>query len=247
MKVATVFICVKASECCCMLVWLIAICVCVKTAQMWGIFEVVIPPVYCHGRVAGRTRETSGKRNNGTLMTEHRIHNHIDELTDKDSGKTQGLWTHNTIKGNSIRWGANQTQMGMNELMTGNRKDHIRVWKHKEKEDKVWHYPPLAIGASRVIRHRKGRGGWALWRPQRPGDRTGGLQGGARSGTHGGSGDSGGHGGSGDSGGHGGAGCSGGHGGLGGHGGSGDSGGHGGAGSLGCLHGGAGSLGGHGG
>ncbi len=28
-------------------------------------------------------------------MTAHRIHNHIDELTDKDSGKTQGLWTHN--------------------------------------------------------------------------------------------------------------------------------------------------------
>ncbi len=46
---------------------------------------------YCHGRAAGRTRETRGKRNNGNLMTEHRIHNHIDELTDKDSGKTQGL------------------------------------------------------------------------------------------------------------------------------------------------------------
>ncbi len=45
----------------------------------------------CHGRAAGRTRETRGKRNNGNLMTEHRIHNHIDELTDKDSGKTQGL------------------------------------------------------------------------------------------------------------------------------------------------------------
>ncbi len=28
-------------------------------------------------------------------MMEHRIYNHIDELTDKDSGKTQGLWTHN--------------------------------------------------------------------------------------------------------------------------------------------------------
>ncbi len=40
--------------------------------------------------------------------------------------------------------------------MTGNRKDHIRVWKHKEKEDKV---PPLPIGASRAVRHRKGRGG----------------------------------------------------------------------------------------
>ncbi len=49
----------------------------------------------CHSRVAGRTRETRGKRNNGILITEHRIHYHIDELTDKDSGKTQGLWTHN--------------------------------------------------------------------------------------------------------------------------------------------------------
>ncbi len=45
----------------------------------------------CHGRAAGRTRETRGKRNNGNLMMEHRIYNHIDELTDKDSGKTQGL------------------------------------------------------------------------------------------------------------------------------------------------------------
>ncbi len=45
----------------------------------------------CHSRVAGRTRETRGKRNNGILITEHRIHYHIDELTDKDSGKTQGL------------------------------------------------------------------------------------------------------------------------------------------------------------
>ncbi len=48
----------------------------------------------CHGRVAGRTRETRGKRNNGILMKEHRIHTtstYIDELTDKDSGETQGL------------------------------------------------------------------------------------------------------------------------------------------------------------
>ncbi len=45
----------------------------------------------CHGRVAGRTRETRGKRNNGILMKEHRIHNYIDELMDKDSGETQGL------------------------------------------------------------------------------------------------------------------------------------------------------------
>ncbi len=118
--------------------------------------------------------------------------------------------------------------MGMNEPMTGNRKNHIRVWKHKEKEDKVWHYPPPPPPPSnrRVPRRMtsKGEGGWVLWRPQGPGDRTGGLQGGARSGTHGGSGDSGGHGGSGDSGGHSGAGCSG---------------GHWGAGSLGCLCGGA--------
>ncbi len=30
--------------------------------------------------------------------------------------------------------------MGMNELMTGNRKDHIWVLKHKEKEDKSDRY-----------------------------------------------------------------------------------------------------------
>ncbi len=52
-------------------------------------------PSICHGRAAGRTRETRGKRNNGNLMMEYRIYNHTDELTDKDSGKTQGLWTHN--------------------------------------------------------------------------------------------------------------------------------------------------------
>ncbi len=43
----------------------------------------------CHGRAAGRTRETRGKRNNGNLMMEYRRYNHTDELTDKDSGKTQ--------------------------------------------------------------------------------------------------------------------------------------------------------------
>ncbi len=78
----------------------------------------------------------------------------------------------------------------------------------------------------------KGEGGWTLWRPQGPGDRTGGLQDGARSGTHGGSGNSGGHGGSGDSGGHGESGASGGHdgsGASGGHDGSGASGDHGGS------------------
>ncbi len=57
--------------------------------------SIFFGPSICHGHAAGRTRETRGKRNNGNLMTEHRIHNHIDELTDKDSGKTQGLWTHN--------------------------------------------------------------------------------------------------------------------------------------------------------
>ncbi len=51
-----------------------------------------------------------------------------------------------------------------------------------------------------------GEGGWAPWRPQGLGDRTGGLQGGVHSGTYGGSGESGVHGGSGDSGGPGGAG-----------------------------------------
>ncbi len=53
--------------------------------------SIFLGPSICHGRVAGRTRETRGKRNNGNLMTKHRIHNHIDELTDQDSGKTQGL------------------------------------------------------------------------------------------------------------------------------------------------------------
>ncbi len=50
--------------------------------------------MFCHGHVAGRTRETRGKRNNGILMKEHRMHTtstYIDELTDKDSGETQGL------------------------------------------------------------------------------------------------------------------------------------------------------------
>ncbi len=109
----------------------------------------------------------------------------------------------------------------------GNRKDHIRVRKQRQRKTKSDITPPPSN--RRVPRRMtsKGEGGWALWRPQRLGDQTGGLQGGARSGTHGGSGDSGGHGGSGDSGGHGGSGDSG------GHGGSGDSGGHGGAGNLG--------------
>ncbi len=40
----------------------------------------------CHSRVAGRTRETRGKVNNRSLMVQHRRHNYIDELTDKDSG-----------------------------------------------------------------------------------------------------------------------------------------------------------------
>ncbi len=58
--------------------------------------------------------------------------------------------------------------------MMGNRTDQI--WAHKGKEtqveeDKVWHM-------SRAVWHRKGRGGWALWRPQGLGDWTGGLQGG---------------------------------------------------------------------
>ncbi len=48
-------------------------------------------PSICHGRVAGRTRETRGEVNKQSFNEEHRIHYHIDELTDKDSGKTQGL------------------------------------------------------------------------------------------------------------------------------------------------------------
>ncbi len=45
-------------------------------------------PSICHGRVVGRTRETRGKVNKQSFNEEHRIHYHIDELTDKDSGKT---------------------------------------------------------------------------------------------------------------------------------------------------------------
>ncbi len=65
-------------------------------------------------------------------MKEHRTHTtstYIDELTDKDSGLI------NTGKQQQVR--SKQTQTGINELMTGNRKDHIWVWKHKEEEDKV--------------------------------------------------------------------------------------------------------------
>ncbi len=71
-------------------------------------------------------------------MTEHRIHNHIDELTDKDLRENSGAYEHIT-QSRETASGEEQikTQMGMNELMTGNRKNHIRVWKHKEKEDKV--------------------------------------------------------------------------------------------------------------
>ncbi len=49
--------------------------------------SILYSPLICHGRVAGRTRETRGKRNNGILMKEHRIHTtstYIDKLTDKD-------------------------------------------------------------------------------------------------------------------------------------------------------------------
>ncbi len=46
---------------------------------------------YCHSRVAGRTRETRDEVNKQSFNDEHRIHYHIDELTDQDSGKTQGL------------------------------------------------------------------------------------------------------------------------------------------------------------
>ncbi len=53
--------------------------------------SIFLGPSICHGRVAGRTRETSGEVNKQSFNDEHRIHYHIDELTDKDSGKTQGL------------------------------------------------------------------------------------------------------------------------------------------------------------
>ncbi len=48
-------------------------------------------PSICHGRVMGRTRETRGKVNKQSLMVQHRRHNYIDEMADKDSGETQGL------------------------------------------------------------------------------------------------------------------------------------------------------------
>ncbi len=130
--------------------------------QLWAAAALLhlpfLGPSICHGRVAGRTRETRGEVNKQSFNEEHRIHYHIDELTDKDSGKTQGLWTHNTIKGSSIRWGANQTQMGMNELMTGNRKDHIWVWKHKEKEDKVWQLLAIATNIPKPLMTGFGQG-----------------------------------------------------------------------------------------
>ncbi len=63
--------------------------------ELWtAVNSILYGPLICHGRVAGRTREMRGKRNNRIVMKEHRIHTtstYIDELTDKDSGETQGL------------------------------------------------------------------------------------------------------------------------------------------------------------
>ncbi len=131
--------------------------------------------------------------------------------------------------------------------MMGNRKDHIRVRKQRQRKTKSdITPPPLRITSKREVgaleASRYLETGQVASRAVR-------VPGSGDSGGHGGSGDSGDHGGSRDSGGHGGSWSSGGHGGSwssGGHGGSWSSGGHGGAGSLGG-HGGAGSLGGHGG
>ncbi len=65
------------------------VCLCLFVA-VFAMFKLC---AMCHGLVAGRTRETRGKRNNGILMKELRIHTTSTyiKLTDKDSGETQGL------------------------------------------------------------------------------------------------------------------------------------------------------------
>ncbi len=45
--------------------------------------------------------------------------------------------------------------------------------KHKKQRERVWHYPPLPIGASRAVWHRKGRGGGRSGGLKGHGDRTG--------------------------------------------------------------------------
>ncbi len=66
-----------------------------RLGELWtAVNSILYGPLICYGRVVGRTLETKGKRNNGILMKEHRIHTtstYIDELTDKDSGETQDL------------------------------------------------------------------------------------------------------------------------------------------------------------
>ncbi len=142
----------------------------------------------CHGRVAGRTRETRCEVNKQSFNDEHRIHYHIDELTDKDSGKTQGLWTHNN-HGNQHQVRSKSNTDG--DEWTNDRKQE-GPYKGVETQGKGRQSLTLPPPSNRRVPRRttsKGEGGWALWRPQGPGDRTGDLQGGARSGTHGGSGD----------------------------------------------------------
>ncbi len=61
------------------------------------------------------------------------------------------------ITGNT--WDTIKTQTKTNQLMMGNRKDHIRVRRQRQRKTKSDITPPLPIGASRAVRHRKGRGG----------------------------------------------------------------------------------------
>ncbi len=55
----------------------------------------------------------------------------------------------------------------------GNRKDHIRVRKQRQRKTKSDITPPSKRRVPRRMTS-KGEGGWALWRPQGLGDRTGG-------------------------------------------------------------------------
>ncbi len=67
-------------------------------------------------------------------MKEHRIHNYIDVHRRVNGPRLRG---NSGLINTQQQVRSNQTQTGINELMTGNRKDHIWVWKHKEEEDKV--------------------------------------------------------------------------------------------------------------
>ncbi len=71
----------------------------------------------CHGRVAGRTRETRGKVNNGILIIEHRIHNYIDCERTKTQGKLRAYKHIERNQGKQQQVRSNQTQTGTHELM----------------------------------------------------------------------------------------------------------------------------------